>query len=346
MGDKTGIGWTDATWNPVRGCSRVSAGCENCYAETMAGRFKGEGMPYEGLINKHGAWNGNIKLVPEKLDEPLRWTKPRRVFVNSMSDLFHENVPFDYIDQVFAVMALSQRHTFQVLTKRPARARDYLRSLSFERLIDTCNMTPSGNASLATISGRSMKRRFVAGENRAFDSLKRPPLPNVHLGVSVEDQATADERIPLLLETPATVRFVSYEPALWPVDFTNVDTGSGWRDALNGRFRYPSNFKGGTTTESVLVSLDWIIVGGESGPGARPFDVQWARDTVAACKAAGVACFVKQLGSKPMNTAVVNGKPLTLPVAITHRKGEDMNEWPESIRVQEFPVGLAEAGDK
>ncbi len=181
---KNGIVWTDETWNPLRGCSRVSEGCRNCYAESVARRFDGPGLPYEGLIASGGQWNGQIKLVPEKLDEPLRWQRPRRIFVNSMSDLFHPNVPNEYIDRVFAVMALASQHTFQVLTKRPERMLEYLN--------------------------------------------RRTTMPNVWLGVSIENQVTADERIPLLLQTPAAVRWVSAEPLLRPVDLFHVHEANGF----------------------------------------------------------------------------------------------------------------------
>ena len=319
MGDKTGIGWTDATWNPVRGCSRVSAGCENCYAETMAGRFKGEGMPYEGLINKHGAWNGQIKLVPEKLDEPLRWTKPRRVFVNSMSDLFHENVPFDYIESVFGVMARCQRHTFQILTKRPERMREWFAH----------SMRESWSYWAPLMDKVEGAKRMSPEDWPGW------PLPNVHLGVSVEDQATADERIPFLLDTPAAVRWVSYEPALGPVDFTNVARAHGYgNDVLHG---YRHDF--GVPMNDLPASLDWIVVGGESGPGARPFYLDWARDTVQACADSGVPVFVKQIGSKPRDVATVGGNELDLPVTNETRKGDDPAYWPDEIRVQEYPNG-------
>ncbi len=126
MGQKTGIEWTESTWNPIRGCSRVSEGCRNCYAETVANRFKGPGEPYEGLIAKGGQWNGKVKLVEHKMDEPLRWAKPRMIFVNSMSDLFHPDVPDRVIADVFRVMAQAKHHTFQILTKRPERMKQFL----------------------------------------------------------------------------------------------------------------------------------------------------------------------------------------------------------------------------
>jgi len=200
MSDKTGIEWTDATWNPVRGCSLVSDGCKNCYAMGVAGRFGGAGQPYDGLTTKttQGAkWTGKIMLVPDMLDQPIRWKRPRKIFVNSMSDLFHEGVPDDYIDRVFAVMALAPQHIFQVLTKRPERMRDYLRDKDLEDRI--------------TDLWREDDR-----DKETWNIML--PLSNVWIGVSVENQATADERIPLLLQTPASVRWLSMEPLLGPVD--------------------------------------------------------------------------------------------------------------------------------
>ena len=318
MSDKTGIAWTDATWNPLRGCSKVSAGCANCYAEGVASRFSGEAMPYHGLA-RGGRWTGRVRLVPEKLDQPLRWKKPRRIFVNSMSDLFHERVADLTIAAIFAVMAASPQHTFQVLTKRPDRMRAWFRWA--DRYFDGMN----------TIGGLLDESMRCALERRWIDlrlsSFEAWPFRNVHLGVSVEDQATADARIPVLLDTPAAVRFVSYEPALGPVDFTA---------------KCPPSYAAHLRDDRI----GWVIVGGESGPRARPCDVAWIRSTVAQCRAAGVPCFVKQLGSLPMGAmspmseaswggTVLNGdwKP-----RIRHRAGADPAEWPEDLRVQEFPT--------
>ena len=181
MSYKSSIEWCDATWNPIRGCSMVSHGCTNCYAMKVAHRFSGTGMAYDGLTKMTSAgpvWNGKITLVPKLLDQPLRWRRPRKIFVNSMSDLFHENVPDSFIAQVWNVMQNANHHTFQILTKRP--------------------------------------ERMLSWVGKWFRSW--PPLPNVWLGVSTEDQATADERIPLLLKTPAAVRWISAEPLLGPID--------------------------------------------------------------------------------------------------------------------------------
>lgn len=276
---ETKIEWTGSTWNPIRGCSRVSEGCRNCYAEAVARRFSFPAMrgcitewgdaqgyrnegPYHGLIAKGGQWNGQIKFVPEKLTEPLRWRKPSRIFVNSMSDLFHENVPDDVIDKIFAVMALADRHTFQVLTKRPERMRDYFAK-------------PVMRAEMIGIEAEA-----IGGIDRHTEDLKQRwplPLPNVWLGVSVEDQSTANERIPLLLQTPAAVRWISAEPLLGPVDLMYSAFDGAWPVKAMGK-------------------LDWVVVGGESGRHARPMSPDWVRSLRDQCAEAGVAFFMKQWG--------------------------------------------------
>lgn len=348
MSTGTGIQWTDATWNPVRGCSRVSEGCRNCYAERDAAR-KNDNPRVPGY---HGfarfvmiggrpvpQWTGRVELIESRLAEPLRRRKPQRIFVNSMSDLFHESLPDEAIDRVFAVMALCPQHTFQVLTKRAKRMSDYLAGEAYQRIAEA-----------------AMLYRFTRDfdSNYEFDAreagLEQWPLPNVWLGVSVEDQKTADERIPLLLETPAAVRFVSYEPALELVDFQRF---------FGPQKMYLGLHADGTRgNNSVVWGLDrngWLIVGGESGPGARPFDIAWARSAVAQCKAAGVACFVKQLGERPVLTGtwtkeeVAAWNPRVYPyrsedgevkgfeAQFVDKKGGDMDEWPEDLREREFP---------
>ena len=255
---KTAIEWTDESWNPLRGCSRVSAGCQNCYAEKFAFRFKSDGQPYEGLIAKGGQWNGNIKLVPELLNKPLSWKKPRKIFVNSMSDLFHENVPFEYIDQVFNIMALCPQHTFQILTKRPQRMLEYF--------------------FIASLVGSS--------EELFKNARLRWPLPNVWLGVSVENQETANERIPLLLQTPAAVRWISAEPLLGRVDL--CETMNIWYNQTEGRLVQGEQLKSR--------AIDWVVVGGESGSSSRPMHPDWVRSLRDQCAAANVPFLFKQWG--------------------------------------------------
>jgi protein gp37 len=273
-----GIVWTDESWNPLRGCTRVSDGCKNCYAESMAARFCGEGMPYEGTIDPMTKrWNGVVNMVPEHLHDPLRWKRPRKVFVNSMSDLFHENVPDSFIDQVFAVMALAPQHTFQVLTKRPERMLEYLTTPNNNGLpsvriglaaLEMCLRNKSANPK-STLG----KGCLIQGSDINPGAPEMWPLPNVWLGCTAENQKTADERIPLLLLTPAAVRWVSMEPLLGQVDLDKV---------------YLS-------TEHAIW-LDWVVVGGESGPNARPMHPDWPRKLRDQCAGAGVPFLFKQWG--------------------------------------------------
>lgn len=333
----TSIEWTDATWNPIVGCSRVSAGCERCYAE----RFVHRGMAeqHRGLTratSRGPVWTGEVRFVSEKLDEPLRWRKPRRVFVNSLSDLFHESVTDETIDRVFAVMALSPAHTFQVLTKRADRMRAYATSRDRRERVEE-----------AALRGERLSNRL---DPTAFLPW---PLPNVWLGVSCEDQEAADERVPLLLQTPAAVRFVSAEPLLGPIDFERIRWDAapfGHVDVL--RRGAWSDGPRGFVNHSGMNGLDWIIVGGESGPGARTCDVGWIRSIVEQTRDAGVACFVKQLGAVPV-TANANADEwpddarlegfgdgaAAARALLRDRKGGDPAEWPEDLRVREFPRG-------
>jgi protein gp37 len=292
MADHSAIEWTDATWNPIRGCTRVSAGCEHCYAEKVAARFSGPGLPYEGLIHPTTrGWNGTVKLVPDVLDQPLRWKKPRRIFVNSMSDLFHESVPDNYIAAVFGMMAATPQHTYQLLTKRPGRMH-----LWFSTWM---SRDPS-----------AIMHECVKG-TMGYHHPRRPainsmpwPLPNVWLGVSVENQATADERISLLLKCPSRVRWLSCEPLLGSVRLhsalsvcpqlrTNAKTGNLF-DAGYGRI-IPGKFEYGQFN-STGPFIDWVVAGGESGPDARPMHPDWARSLRDQCAAAGVPFFFKQWG--------------------------------------------------
>lgn len=218
MGDRSAIEWTDATWNPVTGCTKITAGCDNCYAERFAERWRGiPGHPFE-----HGF---DLMLKPDRLDQPLAWKRPRMIFVNSMSDLFHKDVPNAYVDRVFDVMERADHHVFQVLTKRSPLMRDYLLARYADRV----------------------------------------PPAHIWLGVSVED-ARSSARIVHLRQSPAAVRFLSAEPLIGPIG--NVD----------------------------LTGIHWVIVGGESGPGARPIDPDWVRSLRDQCLEQGVAFFFKQWG--------------------------------------------------
>jgi protein gp37 len=295
--NKTKIEWTDATWNPLRGCSRVSDGCRNCYAETVAHRFNGPGQPYEGLtvVGSDGPrWNGTIKLLEDKLQDPLRWKRPRMIFVNRMSDCFHENVPFEWLDKMFAVMALCPQHTFQILTKRPERMREYMNEVQQGRL---GNINAAIRGILAVTIKDSRKRFEVLHDDSKFPWAPRI-LPNAWLGVSVEDQRTADKRIPILLDTPAAVRWISAEPLLGSVDLTTVvrysyGTSCDSIDATRGTLTFE---RGDGMNIGHGTKLDWVVVGGESGPHARPMNPEWARSLRDQCAAAGVPFFFKQWG--------------------------------------------------
>lgn len=333
MGDSS-IEWTDKTWNPTRGCRRISPGCEHCYAETMAARFCGEGQPFEGLIQlgKQGPrWNGAGRFVPDKLDEPLRWRKPARVFVNSMSDLFFEKFSNDEIAAVFGVMAACPQHTFQVLTKRLERVLEWFKwAAKYEPDLGGAGPLRAIWDAVCQSAGSFPDAWDLDGPPVGYVW----PLPNVHIGVSVENQHYADERLPLLLQLPAAVRFVSYEPALGPVNFHPWLCQYG--NPAKPEQRYAS------ICEPRKPGIDWLIVGGESGTAARPFDLAWARTAVQQSKAAGVPVFVKQLGSRPIVHHASEWPGARFDVAEQHvklldRKGGDMSEWPEELRVREFP---------
>ncbi|MGB0964001.1 MAG: DUF5131 family protein [Mycobacterium sp.] len=237
MNDSTGIEWTDATWNPVTGCTKVSAGCRGCYAERLFPRV------YPGRSF------GDVQTHPDRLSQPSRWRKPRTVFVNSMSDLFHEDVPDQFIDDVLAEMVTTPHHRFQVLTKRPERLADFLPA-------------SSGPGDMG--------------------------LKHVWFGVSVEDQATADERIPTLFAASARVRFVSYEPAIDAVDLSPYLPREG-PPRRSGA--------GGSAGPETQAAVDWVIAGGESGPTARASRPEWFRSVRDQCVEYGVPFFFKQWGA-------------------------------------------------
>lgn len=276
MSDNTSIEWTEATWNPIRArrkdgqpnkgggwhCERVSPGCQHCYAERLNEKRFGTGLPY----NRKSRDLVDIYLDEKALTQPLHWRRrPRKIFVCSMTDLFGEWVPDEVIDLVFTVMALSPQHTFQVLTKRPERMREYLT-----------------NADRLYVLRSSIEEWLTEDDCRL-----RWPLRNVQCGVSVEDQERADKRIPELLGTPAAVRFLSCEPLLGPIKISGVcSCGTNYQTGplIHGDRHHHE--------------LHWVIVGGESGPGARPCDEDWIRGIVQQCQSVRVPVFVKQ-GSGP-----------------------------------------------
>lgn len=270
MGDKSAIEWTQATWNCLRGCTRVSEGCRFCYAMLIAARFSKPGQAYEGLAyfdnDGHPHWTGRVRLVEELLDQPLRWKRPRRIFVNSMSDLFHGSISDEDIWRVLWVMRKAHWHTFQVLTKRPDRMLELLRGTN----------------------------------NWGANIRLKQAWNNVWLGVSVEDQKTADERIPLLLETPAAVRWISAEPLLGNIDLsqwlatpvvcvTNKAISPDTAQAIKQLAQAAARRQGWAT-------LNWVVAGGESGNHARPMHPAWAQSLRDQCAAAGVPFFFKQWG--------------------------------------------------
>ncbi len=302
----TKIQRTDETWNPTTGCSKIATGCLNCYAEKMTARLKAMD------VKKYAAGFDKVVCHRSELDKPLHWRKPRRVFVDSMSDLFHKDVPDRFIAQVFYTMACAKQHTFQVLTKRPERA-----------VVALAELGP-------------------VWEHAAFYQRESDyplwPLPNFHLGVSVSTQADANKNIPILLKCPAAKRIVSAEPLLEEIDF-DVALPCGSEDCNHGEDHRRGDC-------GCSLGIDQLILGGESGPGARPCDIAWIRSGREQCKAAGVACFVKQLGANaiapgphrkidypqeqwwPERTSFTGDSNR---VQLKHPKGADPTEWPEDL---------------
>lgn len=361
----TSIEWTHPpgyqgdTWNPVVGCSRKSTGCEHCYAEVMASRIanssqakwraaiaksteaaKALGGPFEKADDvrmrvltptelayqaavkwKIGGsdgpassvdtalrqWSRKLIPLPHMLSYPLKKRKPTCFFVNSMSDLFHESVPFGFIDQVFAVMAMCPQHIFQILTKRTERMAEYMNTPGRKQCIE--------QALLVII-----QEHFLPSQYLPWLQEDRVELPNVWLGTSVENQKTADERIPHLLRCRAAVRFLSMEPLLGPVDLMRTLS-------LQAIQRTLVCFTGAAWD---VVEDFWVIIGGESGHGARPFVLGHAKDLVRNLRGHTFRVFVKQIGANAVNREGVRHHTKS-------KKGGDPNEWPEELRVQEWP---------
>jgi protein gp37 len=306
MSDKTGISWTDATWNPVVGCTKVSAGCDHCYAIRTAHRMAANPNPlvsqaYAGT-EAGGEWTGKVNLLTDRLDQPLKWRRPRRIFVNAQSDLFHEAVPDDFITRAWAVMTLAPQHVFQVLTKRHARMRSLLTAPRFQDDVWRAATVLMG------------ERGIDKGRHFAW------PLPNVWLGVSVEDQQWADIRIPALLDTPAAVRWLSCEPLLGPVDLRGLlqcfHCKTTHKFELCDRMSHPVPY-GALSKRHV----DWVVVGGESGPGARPMHPAWARSLRDQCQAAGVPFHFKQWGEWAPSNVYPNRGHLTDAHCVMHPAG-------------------------
>lgn len=372
MGDGTAIQWSDATWNPILGCSRVSPGCERCYAEVTAARNERMGVPgYEpGLVrlSKKGEprWTGEVRFLPERLDQPLRWKRPRRIFVNSMSDLFHEVLPREAIAAVLGVICLTGHHTYQILTKRARRMRTLLSSITIDEALDALTrVQPPVGLGRATSAAIFASMRAQGRDPDWSGPLCTPPW--AWFGVSVEDQQRADERLPELMLTPAAVRWVSLEPLLGDVDIRPympclacggessipVDGGGAacgrclpWTNGLPSRGPF----------------LDWVVMGGESGRRARPMNVARARRVLSDCRSAQTPAFMKQLGVRPVDgdwqagvyapedrRAVAAARELGIPeggtppnlILLRGRKAHgDPSQWPDSLRelaVREWP---------
>jgi protein gp37 len=305
------IQWTDETWNWLVGCSRTSPGCAHCYAADAAKSARLQQFPQYQAVKE---WDGTVQFVESQLDKPMKRRKPTRYFTCSMSDVFHESVPFEWIDRAFAVMALTPWHTYQVLTKRPERMLQYFTEDFAAREV-------------AIMDRLSEFKRSPGWSTWLQDAERFLPLPNVWLGTTVESQAMADKRIPLLIRTPAASRFLSCEPLLEEI---YLELG---RPRFFGD--YPATLP------------DWVIIGGESGPKARPCQIDWIRSLVQQCRAAGVAPFVKQLGELSVERAKITSfdgierdpTGLIPTPGIRDRKGGNIDEWPEDLRVREFPVG-------
>ena len=294
MAEKSSIEWTEATWNPITGCTLVSDGCRHCYAARLAATRLKHQPSRRGLARLNAAgeakFTGEVRFNEDWLDQPLRWKRPRMIFVCAHGDLFHESVPDEWIDRIFAVMALAPQHTFQVLTKRAKRMREYV-SARYSQPVSPLVGEMPGRAERGNPGGDVARPSAMApGVPRSESQTVgfQPPSatachPNVWLGVSAEDQATADERIPDLLATPAAIRYVSAEPLLGPIDFcaTSATMPAENHPWLNG---------------PILQGIDQIIVGGESGDKARPMHPDWARSIRDQCAAADVAFFFKQWG--------------------------------------------------
>jgi protein gp37 len=381
VGKNSKIEWTDATWSPIRGrrrdtgkwgyhCERISPGCQNCYACRMNGRCLpawGTGLDYtvpdRDLVE--------IYLDEAELEKPLRWNRPRRVFVESMSDLFGEWVPDEMIDRVFAVMALAPQHTFQLLTKRADRMRRYIvqTKARLSYFPPTIGRQDAIREEIKRLNIELCKEQAILAVSGSWEA-GALPLPNVWLGVSVEDQQHADERVPLLLQTPAALRFISAEPLLGPVNLRNlgVDMSTPIAACVARRrergevvteesiANYPPTMgldclTGATVSGERMSSIDWVICSGESGPGARPMHPDWARSIRDQCEVADVPFFFKQQGEWQFGSSLKRAQDRVLLNDGTLLKSdaedassEQRNNWPEYQPHMVARVGKKAAG--
>jgi protein gp37 len=301
------IEWTDVTWNPTTGCTPISPGCKHCYAKAMHERLTAMGLAkYAGPFSE-------VVFHDEALTIPLRWYGPRRVFVDSMSDLFHDDVTHEQIAAVYGVACICRQHTFQICTKRPGRAaqwHEWARTYAPDdggtgparAMFDAICCSPASFPESYDVDGPPLDDEW--------------PPPNVHLIASCEDQQRADERIPLLLRCPGAVRGVSLEPLLGPIDL-----GAEYLATKLGSYPFPMLERENRT--KLIDLLDWVIVGCESGPGRRPCEITWILDIVGQCRSAGVPCFVKQIEIVESNSRT--------------RVSKDPRGWPEQLRVRMYP---------
>lgn len=305
MGANSKIEWTESTWNPVVGCSKVSSGCANCYAEKMAYRLACMGISKYSIVTqpnkivRGGEWNGLIHYDSTDLETPLHWKKPRKIFVCSMGDLFHEDVPFDFIDKVFGVIALCPQHTFMLLTKRPERMEQYFEDRSFNDVLTNLMKEHGSERAWSKSWLNKLAGRYALTEKWALDGyeskLRLPeswPLPNVIGMTTVCNQEEADKNIPILLNCKFARRGISVEPMLEEIEIPFI----GWEGLIR-----------------------WVIVGCESGSHRRECKIEWVRSIVQQCQAASVPVFVKQLD-------------------IGGRLVKDVSQFPEDLKIREFPM--------
>lgn len=291
MSNNSKIQWTESSWNPIVGCTKVSDGCYHCYAINKSHRCAACGIKqYVDITEKHGntiEWTGEIRCIPELLNKPIEWKNPRRIFVNSMSDFLHKDVPMEFLASMWNTMSIAHQHTYQLLTKRA----------------DRLSILHTEEFRLARIED------YVMRNYRNWQWY----LSNVWIGVSVENQRRAYGRLPLLATmNVGGIRWISAEPLLEKTDLF---------------FHFTSPYLYGTGEKKP--EFNWVVIGGESGPGARPFEIDWARSIISKCKEFGIPIFMKQVGSN----AFENGKRYRT----KHRKGGDPAEWPEDIRIREYP---------
>lgn len=345
MSGQTHIAWADATWNPLAGCRKRSPGCDHCYAIREVHRLAGNPHPsigprFQGLtrkINGRLNWTGQVHLFPDRLTKPLLWGKPRRIFLDAMADLFGEGVTEEFILACFGIMLLADWHVYIVLTKEPKQM---------------CQVINAMDPLACVQAAYRLAPEMAWRSHDLAQAADLPwPAPHIILGISAEDQPRLDARLGWLLQTHAALRAISAEPLLQELDLTHVwcEIDQCWLDALRGEWYDAAGLVGAD-----LPAVDLVIFGGESGPGARPGHLDHIRSGVRQCQAAGVAPFVKQWGSVPVmdegewralrrplmlnarhNTRAPAG---TVPILLDDRKGADPAEWPEELRVREFPA--------